>query len=150
RPKAMLPVLGKPLVIRLMDRMHDAGIHHFIVVVGEDDGSLASYLGNSWVPDAKISIVLQTAQRGPAQVLASASSYLTGSFLLTSCDHLTPPEHITNLIKRFQNTNADITLSVAASTSADNLPGVETEGDRITAISPASPQAYHPQSAFLL
>src|SRR5260221_1116195 len=77
RPKAMLPVLGKPIVIRLMDRMHEAGIQHFIVVVGEEDGSLASYLSGGWVPDAKVSIVFPSQRPGPSCAVAPATGYPT-------------------------------------------------------------------------
>ena len=84
RPKAMLPVLGKPLVVRVMDRLREAGIHEFVVVVGEHEGAVASYLNNGWVPDAKIQIVLQTSQRGAAGALASASNYINGPFLLAA------------------------------------------------------------------
>ena len=149
RPKAMLPVLGKPIVIRLMDRMHEAGIQHFIVVVGEEDGSLASYLSGGWVPDAKVSIVLQTQRRGPADAVACASSYLTGPFLLASCDNLTSPDHIPNLIQRFEQSDADMTLSTVALTT-DNLPTVAVEDDQVTAISPAPSRQPDPLAAFLM
>jgi NDP-sugar pyrophosphorylase family protein len=149
RPKAMLPVLGKPIVIRLMERMREAGIQHFIVVVGEEEGAVASYLNNGWVPDAKISIVLQPSRRGPADALACASSYITGPFLVASCDHLTPPNHIANLIQNFEQTNPDIALSAVASPTTGHLPGVSVDGDWVTGIFPAPSKEYQPLSVFL-
>jgi len=150
RPKAMQPVLGKPIVIRLMDRLHEAGIQHFIVVVGEEDGALASYLSGGWVPDAKISIVLQAQRRGPADAVTRATSYLTGPFLLASSDNLTPPDHIANLLECFKQTHAEMTLSAVASTNGENLPAIDVEGDYVTAISPASYKQPGSLSAFLI
>jgi len=73
RPKAMLPVLGKPIIIRLMDRLREAGIVHFIVVVDEHEGAIAAYLNGPWVPDAKVQIVLQDVPRGAADALSRAA-----------------------------------------------------------------------------
>jgi NDP-sugar pyrophosphorylase family protein len=47
RPRAMLPALGKPLVVRIMDRLYRAGIQKFMVVVGEDEGAVAAYLNTA-------------------------------------------------------------------------------------------------------
>lgn len=149
RPKAMLPVLGKPLVIRLMERMREAGVQHFIVVVGEDEGTVASYFNNGWVPDAKINIVLQPMRRGPADALACASSYINGPFLVASCDHLPPSGHIANLIDCFQATDADVTLSAVATPSTGHLPTISVDGDWVTGIAPAPSKEYQPLSAFL-
>src|SRR5258705_11306194 len=83
RPKPMLPVLGKPVVARIMDRMREAGINHFIVVVGENEGEVASYLSGSWAADAKGQIVLQPMARGPAHALTVLASYIAGPVLFT-------------------------------------------------------------------
>src|SRR3954465_8004757 len=94
RAKPMLPVLGNPIIIRIMDRIKEAGINNFVVVVGEQDGEVASYLHSGWAPDAKVQIVLQPMMRGAADALASAANYITGPFLVTSCDHIVPVDHI--------------------------------------------------------
>ena len=53
RPRAMLPVLGKPLVARTMERFYRAGIEKFTVIVGYDEGAVASYLNAHWFPKRK-------------------------------------------------------------------------------------------------
>jgi NDP-sugar pyrophosphorylase family protein len=104
--------------------------------MGEDEGAVASYLNGSWVPDCKIQIVLQPSARGPGDALALASNYLTGSFLLASCVHLTSSDQILTLMRRFRDNNADMVLSVAASgEDTVNLPTVKVDGDRVTAVS---------------
>ncbi len=101
RPKSMLPVLGKPIVARVMDRFRDAGIRRFVVVVGENDGQMASYLNHSWYPDAEIHFVLQAVPTGTVDALLAAAPHLDGPFLLTAVDNLTSAAHISNLITRF-------------------------------------------------
>jgi len=115
RSKAMLPVLGKPVIVRLMDRMREAGVRRFVVVVDEHEGAVVSYLNTSWVPDAAIQVVLQTSPRGIASALSSATRYIDGPFLLAACDSLAPREHIPALLRRFDDYGGDLILSVAPS-----------------------------------
>src|SRR5450432_2908621 len=151
RPKAMLPVLGKPLVVRVMDRLREAGIREFIVVVGEHEGAVASYLNNGWVPDAKIQIVLQPSQRGSSGALASASNYITGPFLLSACDHLVSAEHITALMARFSQMDAELILSVISGEGTDSsLPTVTVDGDQVHSISKTPAKTRRGLSAFML
>src|SRR5258708_12099348 len=94
RPTEILLVLGKPIIIRFMDRLREAGIRDFIVVVGENDGAVASYLNSGWVPDAKVQIVLQPIQRGSTSALAAPKNYVTVPLFLPPCNHLLPPAPI--------------------------------------------------------
>jgi NDP-sugar pyrophosphorylase family protein len=151
RPKAMLPVLGKPIVVRVMDRIHEAGIQHFVVVVGENEGEVASYFNGGWVPDCKVQIVLQPSPRGPADALLCASNYITGPFLLASCNHLAPGSQITTLVKRFQAGSADMVLSVVPfGEDTAGLPGVKANEDLVTSISLEPATQRRSLSAFML
>jgi glucose-1-phosphate thymidylyltransferase len=136
RSRAMLPVLGKPLVVRVMDRLREAGIKRFVVVVGEHEGGVVSYLNSSWVPDAKVSFVLQTEPRGMAHALSLAASKLDSAFLLASIDHLTPMTQVQQLLKRFDDYRGDMVLS-SISTLPDETPRgavLTTKGSQVTAI----------------
>ena len=112
RPKPMLPILGKPIIIRLMDRMREAGIRRFVVVVDEHEGAIASYLNTSWVPNAKVQIIVQSSPRGLIGALSQAVSYLKGPFLLASYNNLIPPGHIPALMRRFEDFEGDMVLSL--------------------------------------
>jgi NDP-sugar pyrophosphorylase family protein len=152
RPRAMLPVLGKPIVVRIMDRMREAGIYKFVVVVGEHEGAVAAYLNTSWVPDAKVQIVLQPTPRGAANALKCAAGYITGPFLLATADNLVPSDHVPNLIKRFNEQNADMVLSIVSALVGDvaDLPSVTTEGAKVTSISSTAPKTRRGLAAFTL
>jgi NDP-sugar pyrophosphorylase family protein len=150
RAKPMLPVLGKPMIIRVMDRIKEAGITNFVVVVGEQDGEVASYLHSGWAPDAKVQIVLQPMMRGAADALAAAANYITDPFLITSCDHLVPVDHIRALMRDYNQGNPDMVVSLTPYTYDLGLPYVTLQDDRITAISQGTPPERRAQSAFLM
>lgn len=82
RPRAMLPALGKPLVVRLMDRLLRAGITRFVVITGADEGGVASYLHNHWVPNADVSFVLLPAYGTLPNAIAEAAGRCGEPFLL--------------------------------------------------------------------
>ena len=137
RPKSMLPVLGKPMMVRVMDRLREAGVRRFVVVVGEREGGAAAYLSTSWYPDMEIKFAIQAVPTGTVDALLLAAPYLDGPFLLTAVDNLTPPEHVGNLIARFDEEPGQIaTLSLLPATpeqikvSSD----VVIEGKHIVAI----------------
>ena len=150
RPKAMLPVLGKPIVVRVMDRMYEAGIRKFIVIVGEQEGEVAAYLNNSWVPDAQVQIALQSSPRGITDALLSVANLLTGPFILSASDVLTPFGHVAALIKRFNDTKSDVVLSLASSSSSGALAAVQMDGTHVTEISEKQPTGRHELGAFSL
>ncbi len=152
RPRAMLPVLGKPMVVRIMDRLREVGIKRFVVVVGEQEGAVVSYLSESWVPDAKRSFVLQTESRGMAHALSLAAPMIDGPFLLASVDHLTSITHVGQLIKRFDECRGDLVLSTIG-VSSDDTPSqgavVTSDGSQVTSIA-NGPLARRSQVAFML
>ncbi|MBN1963951.1 MAG: NTP transferase domain-containing protein, partial [Anaerolineae bacterium] len=145
RPKSMLPVLGKPMVVRVMDRMREAGIRRFIVVLGEHEGALAAYLSHSWYPDTEVKFALQPVPTGTVDALLQAVPFLDGPFLLSSVDNLTSPDHVQNLINSFhQNPDCTAALSLLPA-SPDEIrksSGVLIDSQRVVAIEekPASPQ----------
>ncbi|MBN1680542.1 MAG: NTP transferase domain-containing protein [Anaerolineae bacterium] len=137
RPKSMLPVLGKPIVVRVMDRMREAGIRRFVVVVGLDEGGVASYLSSSWYPDTEIKFVLQVVPTGTVDALLLAAPHIDGSFLLTSVDNLTSLEHIQSLLARFDQFPDQIAALSLLETTPDSIktsPEVIIDGDWVTAI----------------
>lgn len=137
RPRAMLPVLGKPMVVRIMDRLREAGVKRFVVVVGEQEGAVVPYLNASWVPDAKRSFVLQTESRGVAHALSLAAPKIDGPFLLASVDHLTSTAHVGQLIRRFDDFHGDVVLSaIAASADDSGARGaiIKADGQQVTSI----------------
>ncbi|GIK65866.1 MAG: hypothetical protein BroJett018_36600 [Chloroflexota bacterium] len=132
--KAMLPVLGKPIMVRVMDRCLEAGIKRFVVVIGEQEGGLASYLSHSWYPHTEVKYVLQINPTGSADALALAGKQIEGDFLVLAGDTLPLPDHIPALIKRFNDTKADMVISVTTAPTAEIQQSAEAilDGDWVT------------------
>ncbi|MBN1564737.1 MAG: NTP transferase domain-containing protein [Anaerolineae bacterium] len=145
RPKSMLPVLGKPIMTRVMDRMREAGIKRFVVVIGPQDGEIASYLTDSWYPDTEIKFAVQVEATGTVDALQLAAPHVDSAFVLSSVDNLTSAEHVQNLVARFntdENQIATLSLLPATPEKIRKSADVIIEGDYITGIreKPANPQ----------
>lgn len=123
RPRAMLPALGKPMVVRVMDRLYRTGIRRYLVIVGIEDGAIASYVKNQWMPDANVEFILQ-ARDSLATLLVRAAKKLNRPFMIAGYNSFTLERYIRSLIKRHNDdpaplymTGAGLTLSPEAATN---------------------------------
>jgi NDP-sugar pyrophosphorylase family protein len=105
RPRAMLPALGKPMVVRVMERLYRAGIRRYIVIVGINEGSVASYLNKQWMPDAKVDFILQ-ANETLGLLLARVARQLEQPFMVASYNSFTFERFVNSLFKQ-NNDNPD-------------------------------------------
>jgi len=112
RSKAMLPVLGQPIVERVMETMVQNGIRHFILVVSREDGDVGRYFREHTHLDVDIQFVIQKERLGMANALSLAAPHIHNSFMMSACDNLTPPEHIAHLLATHQSAGAQATLSL--------------------------------------
>ncbi len=110
RPKAMLPLLGKPLIARIMDSFYRAGIRRFTVVVGEQEGSVAAWLSSKWYPDVQLTFAPQGHQRGTASTLFAARKFIDGLFVIVSCDNLISEEHAVQVCNYFETHPSDVAV----------------------------------------
>jgi NDP-sugar pyrophosphorylase family protein len=115
RPRAMLPVLGKPMVVRVMDRLYKAGIRRFIVIVGLNEGPVASYLNKQWMPDAKIEFVLKSTESLHA-LLCQIASRNDEPFLITGYNSFAHENFFQTLMKAAAEDSDALIISVARST----------------------------------
>lgn len=116
RPRAMLPALGKPMVVRVMERLYRTGIRHFIVLVGVNEGGVASYLNAHWVPDANVSYHLKTENESLSDALSQIARRLGAPFLLSSYNSFTYAQFFENLLKNHGEAPEDLVLAGAPST----------------------------------
>lgn len=102
RPRAMLPVLGKPLVLRILDLLYRAGIRRFIVVVGENEGAVAAYLP-ARLPNSQIEFALQPSSGSLTRVLATTARQLAEPFLLASYNAFVHPNFPERLLNHYHD-----------------------------------------------
>lgn len=108
RPKAMLPIMGRPLIVRLMDRFYDAGIRRYTVVVGEQEGEVVSWLSSKWHVDVQVDFAPQGFELGTGAALLAASNTIDGPFILAASDNLISREHARDLAAYFERRANDI------------------------------------------
>jgi NDP-sugar pyrophosphorylase family protein len=116
RPRAMLPALGRPLVVRMMDRLYRSGIQEYTVVVGEDDGSVASYLNAHWAPDVKVNFVFHATQDSLLKTLGKIAREYRQPFVITSYNSFIHPNFPERLTKHYHDYGDELMLSGAATT----------------------------------
>ncbi len=112
RSKAMVPILGKPIVERVMETMVQNNIREFVLVVSREDSEVGRYFREQSSLEADIQFVIQPERLGMANALSLAAPYLHGPFMMSACDNLVPPEHIAKLLATHQGQEAQITLSL--------------------------------------
>jgi glucose-1-phosphate thymidylyltransferase len=108
RPKALLPIMGKPMIARVMDRFYETGVRRFTVVVGEQEGGVAAWLNKKWHADVTLDFVPQGFERGTAAALIAAKGVIDGPFILSSCDNLITAEHALALREYFDRHDGDV------------------------------------------
>ncbi|RMF03476.1 MAG: hypothetical protein D6768_05795 [Chloroflexi bacterium] len=112
RTKAMVPILGRPIVERVMETLTENGVRQFIMVVSREDGEVGTYFREQTQLDVDIRFVIQTERLGMANALSLAAPYITGTFILSACDNLTPTEHVAALLSAHSARQANATLSL--------------------------------------
>lgn len=140
RPSAMLPALGKPMVVRVMERLYRAGIRRYIVIVGLNEGAVASYLQKNWMPDATIEFELKSTETIP-QLLARVAQKLENPFMVASYNTFTYERFLQSLIRLHDKHPDEMILTGAQSTlSPDGLNYYAAmEGDTIREITQTRP-----------
>ena len=118
RPHAMLPALGKPIIVRVMNQLLEYGIGKFIVVVGLNEGSVASYLKTNWVPHAEVEFVLKSDYESLSSTLSQIARKLDKEFFVVNYHTFAQPQllpTVLNLAGDYSDSlilaGADTTLS---------------------------------------
>jgi NDP-sugar pyrophosphorylase family protein len=142
RPRVMLPVLGRPMVVRIMERLYRAGIHNFVVVIGENEGAVASYLNSQWLPNVHIEFIIQTLNSSLARTLTNIAKQYQKPFLITAYNtftHANFPERLLNHYKEFGDS---LLLAAAPITLSKSIPYAyaQVENQRVLAIHHEKPE----------
>jgi NDP-sugar pyrophosphorylase family protein len=98
RSKAMLPILGRPMVERVMETIRDNGIRDFLLVVSADDRHIVRHFEEECALDVRVRFVIQEERLGMADALRRAAPYVEGDLLVSACDNLTSAAHVGELL----------------------------------------------------
>ena len=134
RPKAMLPLLGKPMLHHVIDSVKAAGITEIVLVVGHYQEQIKSYFGNGDALGVHISYAVQAKPKGEYDAVLSAESALgsTDRFLMTDCDIITTTGRFQDALKAAKS--SDMALSLFEVPNPSQFGVVELDGSKITTI----------------
>ena len=113
RPRTMLPAVGKPLVVRVMDRLYRIGIRNYIVVLGETEGAVASYLNRRWMPDINLQFIVKLDTYPLGQILSDIAQEHDAPFLIAGYNSFTHGLFPKRLSKFHNITPDDLIISGA-------------------------------------
>ena len=99
RSKGMLPILGKPILERILAGLVASGLKEFVFVVNPEDRAIREYFQGGSTLDVNIQFVEQDRQLGTADALERAAPYLYEDFVLSACDNIIPEEEMQRFIK---------------------------------------------------
>lgn len=116
RPQTMLPALGKPLTVRIMDRLYRSGFNHFIVVIGENEGAITTYLGSQWWPNVKVEFVLKSNSTSFSKTLSNVARQYRKPFLITTYNAFTHHSFPDVLLRHHQKYPKALIASGASTT----------------------------------
>lgn len=137
RSKAMVPILGKPIVERVMELLYNNGVTDFILVVSPDDRDIVRYFYRESTIEADIRFVYQVERKGMANALQYAAPLITGKFVLSACDNLVTQTDIGRLIafmQRDDKPNGVLTLLPVEPDRLGSVGIVELESVWVTRI----------------
>ena len=137
RSKAMLPVLGKPIVARVMDSFRTNGIEEFILVVRPDDDRIVKYFSRESNMAGNVRLIVQPQPLGSADALRCARAHISGDFILSACDNLVSPDQVSRMLTAWRveaGLDGILSLIPLEPGRSENSAIVEMDGEWVTRI----------------
>jgi NDP-sugar pyrophosphorylase family protein len=136
RTKAMAPILGVPIIERVMEAMVVNGVQDFILVISSEDTEIEQYFSKKSKINAAVTMVTQEFPLGMGHALTLAVPHISGDFILSSCDNLVDKTVIKNLLSTWEAKKPNAILSILQVDPSDfvRMGIVELDGELITRI----------------
>jgi len=134
RSKAMVPVLGRPLVERAIAPFVENGVRDFVFVISPDDTEIAGYFADRTSLEITARFVNQEERLGMAHALGLAAPLVHGRFVVSACDSLLDPSHVRNLLSVGDDADAVLSLLDVEPERLSLSGVVELDGSRVRRI----------------
>ncbi len=134
RSKAMVPVLGRPLVDRVVETLALNGLRDLVMVIGPDDDEIQHHFTVVTALDLSVEFVVQEERLGMAHALSLAVPLIDGPFVISACDSLKPVEHIAALLDAGSGADGALSLMDVALERVCLAAPVEMDGKVIRRI----------------
>jgi bifunctional UDP-N-acetylglucosamine pyrophosphorylase/glucosamine-1-phosphate N-acetyltransferase len=129
RPKVMLPLANRPMLEHLVVAARDAGITHFLLVVGYREEAVRRFFGDGSSLGVRIEYAVQRQQRGTADALETAGEWVRGDFILMNGDMVLSSGDIRRVIDA-----GPACMGIAPSGHPEDYGVVQVEGDSVSGL----------------
>jgi len=133
----MVPILGKPIVERVMEDLLANGVDDFVLVVSTHDHHITRYFHRESRFKADVRFVYQAERLGMANALQVAAPLITDDFVLSACDNLISAAHVGQMLEAWRATprpNAVLTLMPVEPERLGSVGIVELDGPWVSRI----------------
>lgn len=134
RSKAMVPVLGRPLVERALMPFVENGVRDVVFVVSDEDAEINRHFNEHTSLDITARFVVQKERLGMAHALGLAAPLLRGKFVVSACDSLVSPEHVRQLLNAVGRADIVLSLLDVEPELVSRSAAVELDGDLVRRI----------------
>jgi dTDP-glucose pyrophosphorylase len=111
-PKPMIEVRGKPVLQHIVERLRDAGVRRFLIIVGYHAETVRNFFGDGRHHNVAIEYATQTVQDGTGRVVNLARDFTGGSpFVLSYGDILISPVNYKRIVDFPNDVEAIITVT---------------------------------------
>ncbi len=134
RPKAMIPLLGKPMLQHVIDSVKEAGMKDIVLVVGHYRDQIEDYFGDGARFGVNIDYAEQAEPKGEYDAVLAAEEHLRSDnrFLMTDCDIITTTARFKDTLKAAKT--GDMALSLFEVPNPWQFGVVELDGTKIITI----------------
>lgn len=139
RPKALVPVGGRPLVAWVLERVAGT-VDGVCLVVPEGDDAIPDRLGSDW-SGTPLRYARQARPRGVADAILRGRGHVPGELLVVMGDVFFA-DPLSLHVRRWRRTGADgaVLVEPASASGEDPVGVVELEGDRVVRARKRSPR----------
>jgi bifunctional UDP-N-acetylglucosamine pyrophosphorylase/glucosamine-1-phosphate N-acetyltransferase len=111
RPKALIPVGGKPLIEHTITALKNCGVDKIIIVIGHLKTQMQKYFDNLFAQsfqDLKITLIEQTEQKGTAHALKFVEEFIDETFMLINGDIITSEKNYKEVLNVFNRKRTSV------------------------------------------
>jgi len=145
RPKHLLPVGGKPILVRLLETLREAGVGEAVLVTYYMADMIQSLLGSGEELGMSLEYVRQRGVLGTADAVLSAGEYVHGEpFIVVYGDLLLKPEVILRVVEEFRRSGPSASMAVVEVDEPWRYGVVSLEDGRVRGIVEKPPKGTEP------
>jgi NDP-sugar pyrophosphorylase family protein len=136
-PKALSPIVDKPIIEYILNRYIKLGISHFVMVVKSTDDPIKEYFNQNNIK-GDLKFAYQTEALGSGHALHMAEDFIKSDlFFITACDNMVSFSHLADMLQKFQSVAAAEAVLSLQHEPIENLyarSNVGLEGNRVMKI----------------